>query len=152
MSIFGQKNPNKETEIKKPSFRQWVQFLKVLNTKEKWAFFVSLFVFFSSLIFLSIFWIFFSALRKFKVPSVLTVAFMTLLAFGIMDRLTPRPHAASLLFMHRLFIFSATTATSGEGQESLYISCLYCFSYGQIFTWESLPGSFFLLFTSRPNM
>lgn len=52
MSIFGQKNPNKETERKKPSFRQWVQFLKVLNTKEKWAFFVSLFVFFSSLIFL----------------------------------------------------------------------------------------------------
>ena len=57
---------------------------------------------FRTLIFLSIFWIFYSALTKFKVPAVLTVAFMTLLAFGIMDRLTPRPHAASLLFMASL--------------------------------------------------
>jgi len=52
MSIFGQKNPNKETERKKLSFRQWIQFLKVLNLKEKWAFFISLLVFFGSLTFL----------------------------------------------------------------------------------------------------
>ncbi|MBX7043188.1 MAG: hypothetical protein K1X85_09810 [Ignavibacteria bacterium] len=61
---------------------------------------------FRTLIFLSIFWIFYFVLKKFKVPAVLSVAFMILLAFGIMDRLTPRPHAASLLFMSSLvYIF-----------------------------------------------
>lgn len=51
-----------------------------------------------TLIFLAIFGIFLVILRKFKVSTLLTVIMFILLSFGIMDRLTPRPHSASLLF------------------------------------------------------
>ena len=53
---------------------------------------------FRSLIFVLMFFLFFLILRKFKVSHTLIFFFLTLLAFGIIDRLTPRPHIMSLLF------------------------------------------------------
>lgn len=59
-----------------------------------------------TIIFVLIFSILYVILRKFKVSSALIVFFFILLAFGIMDRLTPRPHVASLLFFAvLLYIF-----------------------------------------------
>ena len=49
-------------------------------------------------IFIIIFAILYVILKKFRVNTFFTVLFFTVLAFGIMDRLTPRPHAISLLF------------------------------------------------------
>ncbi|MBV6477782.1 MAG: hypothetical protein HGGPFJEG_00526 [Ignavibacteria bacterium] len=53
---------------------------------------------FRTIIFLLIFGINFLILRKFNVSYTLIFLFLTMLAFGIMDRLTPRPHILSLLF------------------------------------------------------
>ncbi len=53
---------------------------------------------FRTIIFLLIFFIFFQILRKFKISYTLIFLFFILLSFGIMDRLTPRPHIMSLLF------------------------------------------------------
>ena len=53
---------------------------------------------FRTIVFLAMFGIYFLILRKFKVSYTLIFIFLTLLAFGIMDRLTPRPHILSLLF------------------------------------------------------
>jgi hypothetical protein len=53
---------------------------------------------FRTLIFLSIFFIFFVILRKFKISNTIIFIFFILLSFGIIDRLTPRPHIISLLF------------------------------------------------------
>ena len=57
-------------------------------------------------IFVFIFWIFYVVLKKFKVNTFLSVLFFLILAFGIMDRLTPRPHVMSMLFFAvLLYIF-----------------------------------------------
>ena len=53
---------------------------------------------FRTLIFLLIFLIFFLIMRKFKISYTIIFLFFTLLSFGIMDRLTPRPHIISFLF------------------------------------------------------
>ncbi len=53
---------------------------------------------FRTLIFLIIFYLFFIILRKFGVSYTLIFIFLLLLTFGIIDRLTPRPHIISLLF------------------------------------------------------
>jgi len=57
---------------------------------------------FRTLIFLLIFFILFVILRKFKVSYTLIFLFFTLLAFGIIDRLSPRPHIMSFLFFSLL--------------------------------------------------
>lgn len=53
---------------------------------------------FRTFIFLVIFFLFLIILRKFKISYTLIFLFLTLLTFGIIDRLTPRPHIISLLF------------------------------------------------------
>ncbi len=53
---------------------------------------------FRTVIFLLMFFLFYIILRKFKVSYTLIFLFLTLLAFGIIDRLTPRPHIISFLF------------------------------------------------------
>lgn len=53
---------------------------------------------FRTLIFLLIFYLFFVILRKFRVSYTIIFLFLTILAFGIIDRLTPRPHIISMLF------------------------------------------------------
>jgi len=53
---------------------------------------------FRTVIFLLMFLLLFLTMRKFKVSFTIIFIFLTLLAFGIMDRLTPRPHIISLLF------------------------------------------------------
>ncbi|MDQ3019761.1 MAG: hypothetical protein M3R36_04210 [Bacteroidota bacterium] len=53
---------------------------------------------FRTIIFILIFYLFFIILRKFKINYTIIFLFLTLLAFGIIDRLTPRPHIMSLLF------------------------------------------------------
>ena len=53
---------------------------------------------FRSIIFLLIFLILFLILRKFRVSYTIIFLFFTLLSFGIMDRLSPRPHIMSFLF------------------------------------------------------
>ena len=53
---------------------------------------------FRTIIFLSIFFIYYLILRKFKVSTTLSVFMFLIIAFGIIDRLTPRPHIISLLF------------------------------------------------------
>lgn len=53
---------------------------------------------FRTIIFLIIFSLFFHILRKFKVSYTIIFLFLTILAFGIIDRLTPRPHIISMLF------------------------------------------------------
>ena len=53
---------------------------------------------FRTIIFLLIFYLFFHILRKFKVSYTIIFLFLTILAFGIIDRLTPRPHIISMLF------------------------------------------------------
>ncbi|MDZ4711109.1 MAG: hypothetical protein SGI89_02145 [bacterium] len=53
---------------------------------------------FRTLVFLLMFYLFFLILRKFKASYTLIFLFLTLLTFGIMDRLTPRPHIISMLF------------------------------------------------------
>lgn len=59
-----------------------------------------------TVIFIFIFWIFYVVLKKFKVNTFLSVLFFLILAFGIMDRLTPRPHVMSMLFFAvLLYIF-----------------------------------------------
>ncbi|MGB3017855.1 MAG: hypothetical protein WBC65_08615 [Ignavibacteria bacterium] len=59
-----------------------------------------------TVIFVLIFWILYVILKKFKVSTFLTVLFFIILAFGIMDRLTPRPHVISMLFFAvLLYIF-----------------------------------------------
>jgi len=57
---------------------------------------------FRTLIFLIIFFLYFNILRKFNVSYTISTLFLTLLAFGIIDRLTPRPHIISLLFFAML--------------------------------------------------
>ena len=54
---------------------------------------------FRTIIFLLIFFIFFRIMRKFNVSYTLIFLILTLTAFGIIDRLTPRPHIMSLLFI-----------------------------------------------------
>lgn len=51
-----------------------------------------------TLIFLAMFALLYLTLKKFGVNDILIVLMFIVLSFGIMDRLTPRPHAASLLF------------------------------------------------------
>ncbi|HRE41520.1 MAG TPA: hypothetical protein PLG90_09310 [Ignavibacteria bacterium] len=51
-----------------------------------------------TIIFLLIFFLYFLIFKKFKIPNSVTFLMMTLLAFGTIDRLTPRPHIISLLF------------------------------------------------------
>ncbi|MEO8666313.1 MAG: hypothetical protein ABI462_12540 [Ignavibacteria bacterium] len=63
---------------------------------------------FRTIIFLLIFFIFFLILRKFKISYTIIFLFFTLLAFGIMDRLTPRPHIISLLFFALLLYIIIT--------------------------------------------
>jgi hypothetical protein len=53
---------------------------------------------FRTIIFLLIFFIYYLILRKFKVSAALSVFMFLIIAFGIIDRLTPRPHIISLLF------------------------------------------------------
>lgn len=53
---------------------------------------------FRTIIFLLIFFIYYLVLRKFRVSTTLSVFMFLIIAFGIMDRLTPRPHIISLLF------------------------------------------------------
>jgi hypothetical protein len=53
---------------------------------------------FRTLIFLIMFFLYFVILRKFRVSYTVSTFFLTLLAFGIIDRLTPRPHIISFLF------------------------------------------------------
>jgi hypothetical protein len=53
---------------------------------------------FRTIIFLLVFFLFFIILRKFKISYTIIFLFLTLLSFGIIDRLTPRPHIISLLF------------------------------------------------------
>lgn len=53
---------------------------------------------FRTVIFLLIFFIYYVILRKFKVSTTLSVFMFILICFGIIDRLTPRPHIISLLF------------------------------------------------------
>jgi hypothetical protein len=49
-------------------------------------------------IFLLIFYIYFLIYKKFKISPTISFLVLTVLAFGTMDRLTPRPHIISLLF------------------------------------------------------
>lgn len=51
-----------------------------------------------TVIFLLIFFIYFLIYKKFKVSPTISFLILTILAFGTMDRLTPRPHIISLLF------------------------------------------------------
>ncbi|MBS1494443.1 MAG: hypothetical protein JST55_13090 [Bacteroidetes bacterium] len=53
---------------------------------------------FRTIIFLLIFLIYYLILRKFKVSATLSVFMFIVITFGIIDRLTPRPHIISLLF------------------------------------------------------
>ncbi|MBS1514327.1 MAG: hypothetical protein JSS63_04820 [Bacteroidetes bacterium] len=53
---------------------------------------------FRTIIFLLMFFIYYIILRKFKVSASLSILMFILIAFGIIDRLTPRPHIMSLLF------------------------------------------------------
>jgi len=53
---------------------------------------------FRTLVFLLIFFIFFRVMRKFNVSYTLIFLTLLLTAFGMIDRLTPRPHIMSLLF------------------------------------------------------
>lgn len=53
---------------------------------------------FRTLVFLLIFYLLFRILKKFDVSYTLIFIFLTILAFGMMDRLTPRPHIVSMLF------------------------------------------------------
>ncbi|MEO6694647.1 MAG: hypothetical protein ABIY50_12760 [Ignavibacteria bacterium] len=53
---------------------------------------------FRTIIFLLIFFLFFRILRKFRVSYTIIFFFLIILAFGIIDRLTPRPHIISMLF------------------------------------------------------
>ena len=53
---------------------------------------------FRTIIFLLIFLLYFLIFHKFKVSYTISCFVLTLLAFGIIDRLTPRPHIVSLLF------------------------------------------------------
>jgi ABC-type transport system substrate-binding protein len=54
MSIFGRTFFDKGNSKKLPSANQWLQFFKVLDKKEKYTFFGLLFIFLSSLLFLTI--------------------------------------------------------------------------------------------------
>lgn len=53
---------------------------------------------FRTIIFLLIFFIYYLILRKFRVNTTLSVFMFILICFGVIDRLTPRPHIISLLF------------------------------------------------------
>jgi hypothetical protein len=53
---------------------------------------------FRTIIFLLIFYIYFLIYKKFKISPAISFLILTILAFGTMDRLTPRPHIISLLF------------------------------------------------------
>lgn len=53
---------------------------------------------FRTAVFLLIFYLYFLIYRKFKVSPAISFLILTILAFGTMDRLTPRPHIISLLF------------------------------------------------------
>ncbi|MBS1517579.1 MAG: hypothetical protein JSS91_05780 [Bacteroidetes bacterium] len=53
---------------------------------------------FRTIVFLLIFFIFFRIMRKFGVSYTMIFLILLLTAFGIIDRLTPRPHIMSLLF------------------------------------------------------
>lgn len=57
---------------------------------------------FRTIIFLLLFYLFYITLRKFKVSNTVIFLFLTLLAFGMIDRLTPRPHIISFLFFAML--------------------------------------------------
>ncbi|MCE1165804.1 MAG: hypothetical protein LWX07_10430, partial [Bacteroidetes bacterium] len=51
-----------------------------------------------TVIFLAVFFVIYLILRKFKVNALFSVAFMFILSFAAIDRLTPRPHIMSYLF------------------------------------------------------
>ncbi|MBL8007011.1 MAG: hypothetical protein JNJ56_05725 [Ignavibacteria bacterium] len=59
---------------------------------------------FRTIVFLLMFFILFRILNKFKVSYTIIFLFLTVLAFGIMDRLTPRPHIMSMLFFVLLIL------------------------------------------------
>ncbi len=59
---------------------------------------------FRTLMFLLIFALYLYLLRRFKVSYVISFIYLFLLAFAIMDRLTPRPHIISYLFFILLLI------------------------------------------------
>lgn len=76
---------------------------------------------FRSIIFLLIFYILFLILRKFRVSYTLIFLFFTLLSFGIMDRLSPRPHIMSFLFFALLlYIISEYRYFSRKNFKILY--------------------------------
>jgi hypothetical protein len=52
---------------------------------------------FRTIMFLLIFYLYFLILRKFKVSHNVSILFLFFLAFGIIDRLSPRPHIMSYL-------------------------------------------------------
>ncbi len=53
---------------------------------------------FRTLIFLMMFFFLYRMMEKFKIKIIISLIMMTILSFGIMDRLTPRPHIISILF------------------------------------------------------
>ncbi len=76
---------------------------------------------FRSIVFLLIFFILFLILRKFRVSYTLIFLFFTLLSFGIMDRLSPRPHIMSFLFFALLlYIISEYRYFSRKNFKILY--------------------------------
>ncbi len=53
---------------------------------------------FRTLLLMAVFLIFYYLLQKFKVSNTFSIAALLVLAFGMIDRLTPRPHLMSYLF------------------------------------------------------
>lgn len=77
---------------------------------------------FRTIVFLLIFSILFVILRKFKVSYTLIFLIFTLLAFGIMDRLSPRPHIMSFLFFAvLLYIISEYRYFKRDNYKILFI-------------------------------
>lgn len=58
---------------------------------------INLILAFRTIVFLILFFLLYRMLEKFKVKLTVSLIMMTLLSFGIIDRLTPRPHIISLL-------------------------------------------------------
>ena len=84
---------------------------------------------FRMLIFLIIFLLYFLILRKFNVSYTISTLFLTLLAFGIIDRLTPRPHIISLLFFVLLLylIIDYRYFKSGNYKKLFFIPLIFLF-------------------------
>ena len=84
---------------------------------------------FRMLIFMIIFLLYFLILRKFNVSYTISTLFLTLLAFGIIDRLTPRPHIISLLFFVLLLylIIDYRYFKSGNYKKLFFIPLIFLF-------------------------